>query len=91
MINIPFIANAFLVYTGAPFKSSFFRNIPLMVLTLLNAIAAIAFFFITNKLPLSFQLTALPSSVTGPILGILCGSVALTYILSEIYHKIVHH
>jgi len=56
MINLPFIANAFFIYNSKPFKCSFHKNIPLLITTIVNLAAAIAFFFIIPKFPANFYL-----------------------------------
>jgi hypothetical protein len=55
------VYNAIIIYNSTPFKAKFYQNTLLLILTIVNVIPAIAFFFITSRLSKSFLTAALPS------------------------------
>lgn len=87
LINIPFIINAFAIYTGEPFKIPFYKNILLDIFLIGNLVPMIVFFFKTASLLKTLGLRALSNNVAGAILGISLGAVAINVILNFIIQK----
>jgi hypothetical protein len=91
MINLPFIFNALFVYTGNPFKVKIYENWVLTIIIVLNAIAAIAFFFINPFMKKSFGLTPISTGNGGKVLAIMMSSMIMAYIINRwLANRIIH-
>jgi hypothetical protein len=88
LINLPLIVNVFTIYRSYPFKSKFYQNIPLLVLFILNIIAAIALFFTTAYMTKIFYVVSIPFEKSGICLLIMMVCLIVCYILNEIYMKL---
>ena len=87
LINIPFITNIYIIYRSAPFKCKIYENVPIKVLTIVNAALPILFFFITSKLSGAFGLIEIPAYQSGIVLLIMGIAAIVSYIFNEIFKR----
>ena len=82
------ILNAFILYKGEPFKSKFYKNIPIMILTLVNFIIIVAFFFNTSKLGRGLGLHTIYNYESGICLVIIASSMIVNFMVTYIIKKL---
>ena len=87
MVNLPYIFNAFVTYTSEPYKSKIYKNIPLFVTIVGNAVAAVVIFFYIGKFPQLFYFVSLPYFESGMVLVIMCASIILGYAFQGLFKK----
>jgi magnesium-transporting ATPase (P-type) len=87
MKNLIWTTTAVVIYWGYPWKEPFYKNIPFLVLFLLNLIASIAYFFITPSISDVFSVHPI-SIMTGEILFVITlGQI----IVNTIYQSLLHY
>jgi hypothetical protein len=82
LINIPLIANAFILYSSSPFKTTFVKNIPLLLVTVLTSFPAIAFFFISEKLKKGMKTVKIENYESGISLLIMISCLISSFIFT---------
>lgn len=88
LINLPLIINAFITYRSYPFKCKFYQNIPLLVLFMLNIVAAIVFFFTTAYMLGIFYVLPIPYEQSGICLLIMMVCLIVCLAFNELYIKL---
>lgn len=85
IINIPLIFNVVVMYTGKPFKEPIYKNVVVMIFLIGSSAPSIAFFFVTSQLSGSgFAFKPISVEGGGGLLGIMLGTMALSFIVNLI-------
>lgn len=87
LINIPFVTNIYVIYRSVPFKCKIYQNLPILILTIINAVLSILYFFITNKLYYVFGLVEIPAYEGGIVLLIMGVAALVSYVFNEIFKR----
>lgn len=88
--------NALFLYSSAPWKQRFYRNILFTILFLFNTSLSILFFFITKNLVTAFEMVEISIANAGICLGIMMGCVVLSFLYNQLIrsfkldHKILN-